>query len=551
MKKIIFTLLCIAFVFALLLSFASCGESGNNDNGSQSSTQSSVPSEDDGSISQSSGNASSESDETPNITEPNDSLAGMTEAEKAFYLYNMDVKADIVKTKVVYSLYTTVNGKVLEAESSSTVIVKGEGEALEEYREGKTSITMEGTSTVQKITDGYANGRGFEKIISDGILKSAIYEEISLEEYLANREGSSLGDIELNEDNCKLATLEKDKSGNYIAKFTDIMGEGLREFQNLVLVAFESLVSNELADVCITLVVDPDLVPVSMTIEFEFDGENAPALEIEGEFTFDGDVEFPQIDWSEYSEKITPDNFETLSREEQAFHLLRAENEETTFTVDTAMSFSAYVNGRKLTLDITQKSIVSMENGGYSEYNVTKIESLYMGYRESSVVTQGYLDGKSFTHITVNGQFYAAEAIPMTLTEYMMQRMENAQDTPEHYGITEGNCNMATCSKDGEGYLARFLSLKGAPLEYFQDMAVEYLSYLDSYTLYDVILLIKADDQLKTTGITVIYDYGADTFSPQVNIETTYTYKEADFPQMDWSEFEISDDSQKPPSAEL
>jgi len=33
--------------------------------------------------------------------------------------------------------------------------------------------------------------------------------------------------------------------------------------------------------------------------------------------------------------------------------------------------------------------------------------------------------------------------------------------------------------------------------------------------------------------------------------ETTYTYKEADFPQMDWSEFEISDDSQKPPSAEL
>jgi len=145
----------------------------------------------------------------------------------------------------------------------------------------------------------------------------------------------------------------------------------------------------------------------------------------------------------------------------------------------------------------------------------------------------------------------SAEAIPMTVSEYLAKKQEAAAGTPEYFGITEENCDRATCVKGENNYTAEFSLTGGAPIEYFHSLAVNYLSILKSYTLRGVTLTITANDQLLPTKVTARCYYGSGALSPIFVVETAYTYGTAEIPEMDWSIFKFPNSTPNPPSAEL
>ncbi len=547
MKKTLLKLICLALALALLLPLAvACGGSDDTQNaGSSKSSETQKTNTD-------SSKNNDKTDNSKSPDDPDDPFAGMSEKEKALSVLNIDFEADIYRTDMSFILLTSLLGRELEAEAIGFNITSNKNGAFEEYQETKMSMTMAGNASVQKSTDGYVDGKAFEKVIVDGVVSGAFYEEISAEDYLAqNEDDSSIPDnFNITDESCGFASFEKDKAGNYVATFKKITGEGLDTFKDMLTGTFEALISNELKDVTFVLTVTDELLPVSMSIDFVFDGANPPTLTLGVAFTFGNDIKIPEINWSEYSEKVNPDNFGTLSQEEQAFHLLRAEIDEELITMDSTISLSAYVNSRQLTMDITQKSIISFANDSYAEYTETQMLSRYSGAFERAVVKSGYLDGKSFMHVTYNGSLQFAEYKPMTVNEYLAQKQADLATTPEYYGITEENCGRVSCSKYGDGYTASFLQLSGEALEYFTTLTVGYMPPLEAVELRDVYLTIYANDRLLPTRVTAVCTYSVSN-PPTASIDCIYTYGVADFPEMDWSVFIESDDGTKPPKTEI
>ena len=536
MKSIFIKLfiLTLAFLIAIPFMFA-CGDDTQPVQGSSSQTSS--------------------SEKNDEAKDPVDGFDALSQEDKAFYILGIDIDEEIYRTDSSFTFSTSLLGSKIEAEASGFSIISFKDDILSEYQEMRLSIAMAGTSSVQKEISGYIDGRDFQKTSQDGVVLDAVYSEISQEDYLTKKEEDSVfnDDFDLTAENCGSATFKKTKTGNYVATFTDITGDGLEPFNEMVEGAFDTLVSNELADVTLTLTVTPEFIPVSIAIDFEFEGNNPPTLSLNSAYTFDDELFIPEIDWSEYSEKITPDNFEKLSEAQQAFHLLRAEVDEDTVTVDTTMSFSMYIDNRQLAMEIKQKSMITNANGNYEEYTVAEIEASYAGRKQSSVVIQGYLDGKLFAQISENGYITSAVAKPMSMSEYLAQKAQQEQGLPEYFGISETTCGSATCTKENGTYRAIFAQLGDESLNYFHEMASQYLSQLKSRTLLDVIVSIYADEQLKTTKMIASYTYSRNNSAqiPTVRIESDYTYGVAEIPEMDWSGFQIEDDTTNPPVDEL
>ena len=545
MKATLLKLICLTLILSLLLPFAfACGSDDGNTEGSQSP-------ESEKTSSTSSKDKDKEDASNGPADTTDDPFAGISEKEKALALLNIDVDDDIFKTDMFFSLTTSLMGYKLEVEASGVSITSNVNNVFREYEESKTSMTMAGTSSVQKNVSGYIDGKAFSKMTVDGIVERAIYEEISADEYLSQKDDSSTipDNFGITDETCGFASFEKDTAGNYVATFKSITKEGLDTFKDMVS-SFEGMITGELVDVTLVLTVSEDMMPVSMTIDFIFDSTTPTDFTFAATFTFGDSVIFPEIDWSEYSEKVNPENFINLSPEEQAFELLRVEVDEELITMDSTMSFSIYVNSYKLTLEMTQKSIMSFANDSYAEYTVTTTLIRYAGAYDYSVVTSGYMDGKAFTHATNNHVLQGAVYKTMTAEEYLELKDEEMAGTPEYFGISKRTCGRATCSPFGNGYSASYLQLSGEALEYFTNLTVGYMPYLEGIEIRDVHLTVNANENLYPTRITAVCMYIMSN-PPEASIDTIYTYGVADFPEMDWSIFTDADDSSKPPQTEI
>lgn len=550
MKKTLLKLLCLIIALAVLLPLAvACG--GDSDQSSQSShTENTKADSSKGSNTDDSKNPNS-SVNSGNQDIPDDPFAGMSVKESALSLLNINVDDDIYRTDMFFALTASLMGHELEVEASGLSIVSNKSGVFQEYEETKMSMTMAGTASVQKTVSGHIDGKAFEKTTVDGVVKDAIYEEISAEDYLAEKEDNSTipDNFNITDETCGFASFEKDKAGNYVATFKNITGEGLDTFKEMI-GSFEGMITSELKDVTFVLTVTEDFKPVSMTIDFIFDGSAPPTLTFVATFTFGDDITIPEINWSEYSEKVTPENFVNLSPEEQAFALLRAEVDEELITMDSTMSFATYVNSYKLTLEMTQKSIMSFANDSYAEYTVTTTLIRYRGASEYSVIKSGYMDGKAFTHATNNHELQGAVYKNMTAEEYLKLKEAEMAGTPEFFGISKETCGRATCSTFGNGYTATYSQLSNEAIEYFTDLTVSYLPYLEGVEIRDVYLTVNANENLSPTRITAVCTYSLNN-PPEASIDTVYTYGVADFPEIDWSIFTEASDENKPPQSEI
>ena len=541
MKKFIQRFLCMTLIAILCFGILSCGSEGSD------SSQSSVK---DSQSSTSDSQSKKPNDSTDDNKAPVDDFDSMSDKEKAFYILEKDVADQNHKTEMSLLLSAIYMGYELEAEASSTAFtVYADGE-YEEYEETKISMTMAGKSSVQKAVEGYVDGKKIYKSVNSGITVSAKYEEMSFEDYLAQKEDdSSISSFNITEENCKSVSFKKDKAGNYVVTFASLTKDGLLPFEELVSGAFSSLISNELKDVSFTVTTTPEFFPISMSADFIFEGENAPSLTLTVECTYDDSFTIPDIDWSEYKKAITVNNFESATPEEQAFFILTSESDQNAMRVDTAISFEGDYIGNKVTMTITQTSYVIYEEDTYSEYSEIQISAYYKGKSSEAVMKQGYLNGRAFAHVTYNGVLYSAEAKTMTVNEYFELKAEGMGDGNEYFGITEQTAQSVTCTKENGLYYAVFSQLSGKALEYFKEIATEYFSDFLANEVRDVTLTVTADETFEITELSAVYSFfGANP--PKATIVSTYTYGDTvEIPEMDWSDFKQISGTIAPPSS--
>ena len=234
----------------------------------------------------------------------------MTESEKAFYILE-DISYDNGSGKTGANMTLSINGNYMGyAYTVSAVAEKlmvDNSQEFKDYTETTITITMAGMSEVSRSKSGWIDGKQFMYTELNGNGNGdGIYTEMSKEDYLKTQEeasGNYSDNFGITKDSCTTVTCTKTAQGNWVATFTGIAEDGLADFKDLLL-GFEPMIdASTLTDITLTLTISANLVPVSMSVDFEFSGSNPPVVELEYDIFYGDEVVVPSIDLSGY-EKV-------------------------------------------------------------------------------------------------------------------------------------------------------------------------------------------------------------------------------------------------------
>ena len=249
-------------------------------------------------------------DETsPDEVSEVDRFEALTESEKAFYILE-DISYDNGSGKTGANMTLSINGNYMGYAYTVSAVAErlmvDNSQEFKDYTETTITITMAGMSEVSRSKTGWIDGKQFMYTELDGNGNGeGTYSEMSKEDYLKTQEeasGNYSDNFGITKDSCATVTCTKTAQGNWVATFTDITEDGLADFKEL-LVAFEPMVdASTLTDVTLTLTVSASLVPVSMSVDFEFSGSNPPVVSLEYDIFYGDEVVFPSIDLSGYEE---------------------------------------------------------------------------------------------------------------------------------------------------------------------------------------------------------------------------------------------------------
>ena len=234
----------------------------------------------------------------------------MTESEKAFYILE-DISYDNGSGKTGANMTLSINGNYMGyAYTVSAVAEKlmvDNSQEFKDYTETTITITMAGMSEVSRSKSGWIDGKQFMYTELNGNGNGdGIYTEMSKEDYLKTQEeasGNYSDNFGITKDSCTTVTCTKNAQGNWVATFTGIAEDSLADFKDLLL-GFEPMIdASTLTDITLTLTISANLVPVSMSVDFEFSGSNPPVVELEYDIFYGDEVVVPSIDLSGY-EKV-------------------------------------------------------------------------------------------------------------------------------------------------------------------------------------------------------------------------------------------------------
>ena len=232
-------------------------------------------------------------------------------------------------------------------------------------------------------------------------------------------------------------------------------------------------------------------------------------------------------------------SFDELSEKEKAFYILNIAPNEDRILFDMAMTLKCDYMGYTIEAEITGDTIIIYEDGKYTEYNVMKMTMTMAGQSTVQTIITGYMDGKHFNKQIADGSVQLAQCESMTQEEYLEMLAEEKKDEPEHYGITEENCDTATCTKNKFGnWVAIFTDIDKYGLLYFEKLITDNFQNMITNELEDVTLtLTTTSDFLPVSEEVVFHFFGENP--PTLTIEGTFDYgEEVSTPTIDWSEYE-------------
>lgn len=233
---------------------------------------------------------------------PQKSFEEMTDKEKAFYLFNaaedncssctvdMTISATGVIQGMPFSM--TGGGKMISIDTPTEVFYYED--ATEHFDVGNGTLVLD---LVMKT--GYANGKMFSYQSSDGET-DGVYSTLTDAEWRAyEKEKSEDEDLILSEELVGSVTLTTTEEG-YTATFTDFTEKGLSEMDNAY-GDLSSVMGDDPSDVVLTISVDAEKKPRSMTVQFLYEGgTDAPTFVMDGIYRDVNQTESIAVDLSGY-----------------------------------------------------------------------------------------------------------------------------------------------------------------------------------------------------------------------------------------------------------
>ena len=244
-------------------------------------------------------------------TQPEKPFSEMSEAEKAFYIFNLkDIDAENVKLEM--SMYISTLYRDIPVVINLSTLDYETGIDTSSYSHYSITVTETdmsylGSSVTTEI-EGYVDGKMF--IYSDdGSEKAGYWSYTNVNDYLDYQNEASdssglnnMSDLGLTKDSCETISCVQDEDGNWVATVTDVNEEGLEKFKTL-LGDFEGMVNpSSLVDVILVETVTSDFKPVSLSLQFVFSSQTPPTFSIRAEFTLGDSVVAPKVDLNEYTE---------------------------------------------------------------------------------------------------------------------------------------------------------------------------------------------------------------------------------------------------------
>ena len=267
---------------------------------------------------------------TPSTNPPEQTEAekfdAMSEADKAFYILNMDVDNTDAKkfsNSVRLNLQNAeYNNCMLDTSISVQLVTVNTEEEYIDFNQIVISAKAQGngyggtvTSTsTTTVKTGWIDGKQFQyaqSVVDNRGTTKKTFTYQSKEDYLASKaeaEQEAAGGIDIPENfgvtrnSCATITCTQDEYGNWVAIFTDVNEEALAEFKKIAK-PFEQYVNmDDITDVRLKLVVDSDLKPVQASVVYEFSSNKLLNLSLNCSYASGNDVVMPEIDISDYDE---------------------------------------------------------------------------------------------------------------------------------------------------------------------------------------------------------------------------------------------------------
>ncbi len=208
----------------------------------------------------------------------------MTDKEKAFYLFNENLESFSSYTvDMTLSATGTMQGMPFSVTGGGKMIMIDTPTELFYYEDATEHFDIGNGTFVQDIVmkSGYVNGKMFSYQSSDGET-DGVYSTLTDAEWRAyEKEKTEDEDLILSEELVGSVTLTTTEEG-YTATFTDFTEKGLSEMDNAY-GDLSSVMGDDPSDVVLTISVDAEKKPLSMTVQFLYEGgTDAPTFVMDG-----------------------------------------------------------------------------------------------------------------------------------------------------------------------------------------------------------------------------------------------------------------------------
>lgn len=251
-----------------------------------------------------------------------------------------------------------------------------------------------------------------------------------------------------------------------------------------------------------------------------------------------GEVEAPPSSSSTPVQDDEQSKFEALSESEKAFYILTTDFDDGgKQSVNLSMNLACKYMGYDVVAIMSGKMVEIDVDNTYVDYTETTMSLTMAGYSQVSTSKSGYLDGKQFTYVNVDGEENGEYAV-YSKDKYIELFKQDEEEDFDDFGLTKDNCQTVTCAKNSQGnWVATFTDVTENGLEKFKELVSSFEGMISADDLVDVALTLTVSSNLKPMGVKVIFEFASGS-NATLSLDATYAIgNDVVTPVVDFSNF--------------
>lgn len=249
-----------------------------------------------------------------------------------------------------------------------------------------------------------------------------------------------------------------------------------------------------------------------------------------------GEAETPPSSNPPADDKLS--QFEAMSEKDKAIYILTTDYDDNgKISGDMKLSLSCNYMGYAISAIVSGKTVQIDADGTYVDYTESTMSMTMAGQSQVSVSKSGYIDGKEFSYVEVDG-VGQGEYSATTKEDYIANKDDEDQDTVDDFGLTKDNCHTITCSKNSQGsWVATYTDVTEEGLAEFKELLASFEGLISADDLVDVVVTLTVSSSLQPMGVKVAFEFSGEN-PPVLTLDATYAIgNDVEVPDIDFSTF--------------